>query len=140
MSPLSKLVHYMIIVLLIFSIALVAVLTYFTVAPIKTTTLHAFKILTPEVRRGERLEYFLAYTKIGNFPAKVRYFLIDGLTYELPSSNLKRPLGYNENTYMKDVPFGVYPGNYRLQINIEYKILPWRTEYLEWLSPTFLVK
>lgn len=96
---------------------------------------------TPIVHPGEPLSYKLYYCKYTDLTATVRRTLLDGQVITLVSTPGQLPTGCHTVTVKTAVvPETVNPGDYYLEVTVEYKINPLRTEYIKYHTNYFKVE
>ena len=125
---------------LVLTTLLLAYVMYLTFYPIEIVKLHSLKVLTTEVKRGEPFTYQMDFDKYIDYRAKIKYFFVDGVILRLEESGIHREEGLNQVAISsRTTPLAINPGEYRFRIELEYKILPWRTIEYVWESNKFTV-
>lgn len=134
-----KYINYLSYSTIILSFILMIILFFTILYPFEIVTLNKnpFSIVTPTVKRGDYVEYELHFTKHLNIKPKATYYLIDGMVIRLYGEGVSRQVGENIVKGKKTIPDSIPPGKYRIQIDLEYEIVPWRKLYYSWQSEIF---
>lgn len=116
------------------------VLSYYAFYPFRITTLHSMGIDKPEYCRGEWVRVEMDFEKHMDIQADIKWYIVDGIVYQLDSPGISRPEGQNKVTVSKQVPHSVLPGEYNLRIEMEYNVHPLRSPIItSWDTPKFTV-
>lgn len=97
-------------------------------------------VLTSMIEPGEPLQYELDYCKYTNRPAVVHRSFMDGQIILLQDSSGKLPTGCHK-TLVKTaiVPETINPGEYYLDVSVDYTINPLRTITTHYRTTEFTV-
>lgn len=87
---------------------------------------------------GDMLYYELDFTKHMDIKPRIEYFLTDGVVYPLSKIGLSRPVGKQVRKLSLQIPEGLPPGRYRVQIDFDYPIY-FRHIFRTWQSEEFYV-
>jgi hypothetical protein len=72
--------------------------------------------------------------------ANIKWYIVDGIVYELDSPGISRPEGENHVVVSKQVPYSILPGKYNMRIEATYQVHPLHKEIINtWNTPTFTV-
>lgn len=86
-----------------------------------------FVVKQPMVRQGGYLEYTSSYCKHMDITAIITRSFVDGIVYTTPSSTTNRDAGCHTMGVGINVPEGLPPGEYHIEILFEYRVNPIRT-------------
>ena len=140
MEKLRNIMIFLSSITLVLTTILMAYLIYLTFYPIEIVKLNSLKVLTTEVKRGEPFTYQMDFDKYIDYRAKIKYFFVDGVILRLEESGIHKEEGLNQVAMSSRItPLAINPGEYRFRIELEYKILPWRTIEYVWESNKFTV-
>lgn len=118
----------------------IGVYLFFSFYPFRTVTLHSFELDKTTYKKGEYVQVSLKFDKHINTKAKVQWYIVDGIVYQLDSPGISRPKGKNEVEVKKQVPESILPGKYHLRVEMEYNIHPLHQPInVSWNSPEFEV-
>lgn len=118
----------------------VGVILYYSFYPFKVTTLDSIGINAAEYCRGEWVEVEMKFTKHMDVEAKVVWYIVDGIVYELDSPGVNRPQGENHIVVSKQIPLSILPGKYNLRVTQQYDVHPLHKPIINtWNTPTFTV-
>lgn len=92
---------------------------------------HPVHVLTPQVHRGEAVQYRLDYCKYRDTDVTVERHLVDGQDIPLTQSGGYLELGCHEKALEVEIPITVNPGRYYLDIKPQAHINWLR----DWLNP-----
>lgn len=116
------------------------VFMYYAFYPFSVTTLNSIAIDKAEYCRGEWVNVEMDFIKHIDAQAEIKWFIVDGVVYQLDSPGVTRPAGQNIITVAKQVPHSILPGDYNLRIEMEYKIHPLHNPITTtWNTPKFKV-
>ncbi len=122
-------------------------IAYFLFWPTQTLTIigydetHPIPIENPLVRPGEALVYKLNYCKYTATPSVVHRTFIDGQVIILTDTPGALPVGCHVVTVKTAVvPATINPGRYYLDVQVVYKINPFRNEYIHYRTAYFNVQ
>ena len=125
---------------LVLTTILVVQALYLTYFPFKVVELIKFETAKKVVKRGETLQYVLDFKKNYNFIAQVKYFLVDGIIVSMEDGSTHRSIGSFTVKNEKVIPTTILPGNYKMRIEMTYKISLWRDLVYVWESNYFRVE
>ena len=125
---------------LILTSAFIVYLSYLSIWPINILRLHEFRMVTKEVKRGELFSYYMRFEKLQNYKSVTRFYLVDGVIFRLAEEGVQKKANSYAIISSRMTPPTINPGMYRLRIEIDYKILPWRTISYEWETDTFAIR
>lgn len=118
----------------------VGVILYYSFYPFKVTTLNSIGINAAEYCRGDWVEIEMKFQKHMDIEAKVVWFIVDGIVYQLDSPGISRPAGENHIVVSKQVPHSILPGRYNMRVVQTYQVHPLHKEIVNtWNTPTFEV-
>lgn len=118
----------------------VGVILYYSFYPFKVTTLKSIGINAAEYCRGDWVEVEMRFDKHMDIEAKITWFIVDGIVYELDSPGINRPQGQNHIVVSKQVPHSILPGKYNMRVVSTYAVHPLHKEIVNtWNTPTFEV-
>lgn len=118
----------------------VGVLLYYSFYPFKITQLNSIGIDKAEYCRGEYIQIEMDFQKNMNVEAKVTWYIVDGIVYELDSPGISRPVGENHIIVSKQIPHSILPGRYNLRVTQKYNVHPLHKPIINtWNTPTFEV-
>lgn len=86
-----------------------------------------FKVLTPEVRKGEILLYVSEFEKLMNIPGEISCYFEDGIVYQLTDRVNNNKVGRHDEVRAIDVPLSLPPETYRYGCKVNYKLTMGRT-------------
>lgn len=136
----KKLNYYLATLVLILASAFVLHMGYMATFPFEPVTLHSISIDKDKVKVGECLNVRLIFTKNMSVNPISKWYLIDGIVYQLPMNATNRGLGNNDITRCVQIP-QVTPGAYKVKIDLEYNVHLFHTPILySWETPEFEVK
>lgn len=122
-------------------LAFIGVFLYYAFYPFKVTTLNSIGIDKEEYCRGDWVKVEMDFTKHMDIQAEVKWFIVDGIVYQLDSPGISRPEGSNKITVSKQVPHSILPGVYHLRVEMKYNIHPLHNPIITgWDTPKFNVK
>lgn len=114
---------------------------YYAFYPFKITTLNSIGIDRPEYCRGEWVKVNLDFQKHMDIQAEIKWYIVDGVVYQLDSPGISRPAGQNIITVSKQVPHSILPGVYNLRLEMKYLVHPLHNPIVDsWNTPKFVVK
>lgn len=121
---------------------IVSVIIYFIgmiMWPEKIVEIKEVKILTPKVKSGDNVEFFVDYCKYKDIEAKAKRRLIcEGSTIWLTSEPQgKAPLGCRSANVSMQTPEGINPGMCYIDTEITYEINIFKTLKEDFQSPKF---
>lgn len=118
----------------------VGVVLYYSFYPFKVTTLENVIIDKAEYCRGEWVQIDLRFVKHMDVQATVKWYIVDGIIYELDSPGLNRPAGENNFVVSKQVPHSILPGEYHMRVEMRYEVHPLHKPIINtWNTATFTV-
>jgi len=121
-------------------IIFVGIILYYSFYPFKVTTLNSIGIDSAEYCRGEWVQIELNFTKHMDIQAQIKWYIVDGIVYELESPGVSRPIGENFLVIAKQVPYSILPGKYNMRIEATYQVHPLHKTIINtWNTPTFTV-
>lgn len=134
------------IVTMVLGILFLAWINYSLFWPIQTLEIQNYSdskpipVLTQKVEPGDPLEYELDYCKYTNRPSRVHRSFMDGQIILLQDSDGKLPTGCHK-TLVKTaiVPETINPGEYYLDVSVDYAINPLRTITTHYRTSMFTV-
>lgn len=110
------------------SFVFLGVVAYWEIYPYKIADfITPFEIITPVVKRGERVRYIVDGCKYVDMAPSIIKFFIDGVVYETPKSVSVVPKGCGKTISDAYVPRAIPPGTYSIKTVAEYKVNPIRT-------------
>lgn len=109
------------------SFVFVFILIFWATFPYKTVDLKAIEVKTPKVSPGQTLMYELDYCRYTDTQAIVSRRFVDGIIYSMPDIMGSNPKGCAKRTIGVQVPEGLVPGEYYLQVTNTYHVNPIRT-------------
>ncbi len=116
----------------------VGVILYYSFYPFKVTTLNSIGINKAEYCRGEWVEIEMDFQKHMDVEAKVLWYIVDGIVYELDSPGINRPQGDNHIVVSKQVPHSILPGRYNMRVVQTYEVHPLHKPIVNtWNTPIF---
>lgn len=119
----------------------VGTMLYYIYYPFKVTTLNTIGIDAAAYCRGEWVEVEMSFVKHMDVVADVRWYIVDGIVYELDSPGISRPVGDNHFVVSKQIPLSILPGKYHLRTEMEYNVHPFHQAIINtWNTPTFIIK
>jgi hypothetical protein len=97
-------------------------------------------VVNSVVHPGEAIKYELNYCKYTDKPSVVRRTMIDGQVITLVDSPGRLPTGCHKATVKTAiVPETINPGNYYLDVSVDYKVNPIRTQTIHYRTQYFQV-
>jgi len=118
----------------------VSVVIYYSFYPFDPVTLNSISIDKKTYCKGEWARVEMDFTKNMNTQAKVNWFIVDGIIYQLDSPGISRPVGDNNVIVSKQIPVSLLPGKYNLRVELEYDIHPFHPLInVAWDTPKFEV-
>lgn len=118
----------------------VGIVLYYSFYPFKVTTLNSIGIDNAEYCRGDWVQVEMSFIKHMDVQAKVTWYIVDGIIYELASPGINRPEGDNHIIVSKQIPHSILPGKYNLRVVQEYDIHPFHKPIINtWNTPIFEV-
>lgn len=121
-------------------IVFVSLILYFAFWPFKVTTLNTISIDNTEYCRGDWVKIEMDFQKHMDVQAEVKWFIVDGVIFELDSPGVSRPQGDNHIIVEKQVPASIVPGTYHMRVEMTYRVHPLHKPITtSWNTPTFTV-
>lgn len=119
----------------------IGVFLYYAFYPFKVTTLNSIGIDKAEYCRGEWVKIDIDFQKHMDIQAEIKWYIVDGIVYQLDSPGISRPAGQNIITVSKQVPHSILPGVYNMRIEMKYMVHPLHNPIItSWNTPKFIVK
>lgn len=118
----------------------VGIVLYYSFYPFKITTLESIGIDNAEYCRGDWVQVELKFIKHMDVQAQIKWYIVDGIVYELESPGVSRLPGDNHLLILKQIPYSILPGRYSLRMEATYLIHPLHKPIVNtWNTPTFEV-
>lgn len=124
---------------LILTSALIAYLFYLSLWPMEIVRLKDFHMESNLVKRGEMFSYYLDFEKLKDYKSETRYYLVDGIIIRLEEKGVQRKPSTYKIISSRQTPKTINPGIYKMRIELDYRILPWRTITYVWESNQFKI-
>lgn len=124
---------------LILTSALIAYLFYLSLWPMEIVRLKEFRMETNVAKRGEMFSYYLDFEKLRDYKSESRYYLVDGIIIRLEEKGVQRKPDSYKIISSRQVPKTINAGMYKMRIEIDYVITPWRTITYVWESNQFKI-
>jgi hypothetical protein len=135
-----KSTHIIALVSMIIIFIIFAIFMYWWVYPFKTSTqIQPYVVVNKEVKQGELLFYVMDYCKYTKVVPTVERQFIDGIIYNVPSSNAQIKYGCGKITNSIKVPSTLPAGIYYVHATVTYQINPIRTIVEEYKTEKFEV-
>jgi len=116
----------------------VVVILYYSFYPFKVTTLNSIGIDAAEYCRGDWVKVELDFVKHMDIQAKITWYIVDGIVYELESPGINREIGDNHLVVSKQIPYSILPGKYNMRIEAVYQVHPLHKPIVNtWNTPKF---
>lgn len=128
MTKFDKIKHRIVIVSMVFSVTMFFIFMFWWIFPYRTISVsqHPYKVLTPEVKQGQMMTYVIDYCKHTNAIAEVHKQFVDGIIYAVPESSIGIEKGCGSKTISIKVPKTLPPGDYKLKVDVSFKVNPIR--------------
>ena len=118
----------------------VGIILYYSFYPFKVTTLKSISIDKEEYCRGDWINVHIEFIKHMDIQAKVTWYVVDGIVFQLESPGVTRPEGDNQLDTSKQVPMSLLPGKYHLRVEMEYNVHPLHKPIINiWNTKTFTI-
>lgn len=118
----------------------VGLILYYAFWPFKITTLNTISVDSAEYCRGEWVKVRIDFKKHMDVVAEVKWYLVDGVIYELDSPGISRSVGDNNFEISKQLPMSVLPGKHHLRVKMTYNVHPLHEPIINfWNTPTFTI-
>ncbi len=122
------------------AIALIGIVTFWSVYPYKPLEINKVSIKTEEAKRGEIFIYELDYCKKGSDQVHISRKFIDGVVYSVPEVYTTNQKGCRVSNIGILIPESLPSGEYRLELDYTYKVNPIRTITVSTITGVFLIK
>lgn len=134
--------YYAAMIVLVFATLFTMYLGYLLFYPVEVIkpNVQPYKVLTPVVYQGGILKYEINACKFVEVTALASRRLVDGVVINLPMTTNNVKKGCFKSPTQVVVPMEVPPGEWRLQLDIEYKINSFRSITYHFITQQFEVK
>lgn len=125
---------------IIIAFLILFIVGFWLLYPYKTISFNTneSKVLTPEVKKGGLLNHTIDFCKYTNLSADLTRSFIDGVIYTTPTIKTSNPKGCRTNNLYIEIP-NLPPGQYKLKIEMSYKVNPVRTIKSEIYTESFMI-
>lgn len=100
-----------------------------------------YKILTPEVGRGDAIRYVSDFEKLMPIAGEMSCYFEDGIVYQLNERTNNNSVGNHDEIRQVDVPLSLQPEVYRYGCTVRYKLTMGRAiEYKFYTEPFTIIE
>lgn len=113
---------------IIFALGLLILMGFWSFYPYKPIEYKSstYKVLTKQVKPGGTLVYVVDYCKYSNQVPVITKKYVDGIIYDTPPGRGVVIQGCHQSEVYTLIPETLLPGDYYMQVNIDYQVNPIR--------------
>lgn len=121
----NKIFYYLAILTFVLVLSITLYMYYLTFYPFKIVKFNRFEVAQKEVLAGESIQLYMDFEKFYDYKADIKFYIVDGVSYLIPSGGTHRKTG--KNTTIRDIKIpSSFEGTYHVEVALSYQITPFR--------------